>query len=463
MDRQTPIMDAVASVCASAKVRFTMPGHKGDTGFFGGDMLQCDITELPGADNLLKPTGAIRESQRLHADFIGAAAVHFTTGGSTAGVLAMLSLFKGKKVIFPRGIHLSAANAIHLYGITPVFLDAPPSDYPAVMDASRLREALQIHKDAAAVYVTYPNYFGLCCDIEEIAKTAHRAGMALAVDAAHAAHFAFSHTLPVSPASAGADIWTESAHKTLPAMNQCACLCVGKGALVDAREAGAALAMIQTTSPSYVLLCSLDYALAYMRDKGEQEIYRVTSLLQRFEEMICALPGYACPEITQKGVAARDPLKSIIDVSGTGHSGLTIKAMLAREGIHVEAADMKHILLMLSPGTTAAHLDRLYETLRRTERIRGRNLFFSPYSMPAPTKYSSGARHWTHVEKLRLEHAPGRVCACAAGVYPPAEAVVLRGQIISYEIAGYLIEAHRQGFELFGVEDASIYVYKERP
>ncbi len=462
MARQTPIMNAVASVCDSAKVRFTMPGHKGDTGFFGGDMLQCDITELPGADNLLKPTGPILESERLHASFIGAAAVYFTTGGSTAGVLAMLSLFKGKKVIFPRGIHLSAANAIHIHGITPVFLDAEPSDFPAVMDSGSLRDALQIHKDAVAVYVTYPNYFGLCCDIEEIAKTAHRAGMALAVDAAHAAHFAFSETLPVSPANAGADIWTESAHKTLPAMNQCACLCVGKGSLINAREAGAALAMVQTTSPSYVLLCSLDYALAYMRDKGEQEIYRVTSLLQRFEEMISVLPGYACPDITQKGVIARDPLKSIIDVSSTGHSGLTIKAMLAREGIHVEAADMKHILLMLSPGTAAAHLDRLYEMLRRTERIRGRNLFFSPYSMPAPTKYSLSARNWTQIEKLRLEHAPGRVSACTAGVYPPAEAVVLRGQVISYEIAGYLIEANRQGFELFGVEDASIYVYKER-
>ena len=462
MDRQMPIINAVASVCGSAKVRFTMPGHKGDTGFFGGEMLSCDITELPGADNLLKPTGAILESQRLHAQFIGAEAVHFTTGGSTAGVMAMLSLFKGKKVIFPRGIHVSAANAIHLFGITPVFLDAQPSDFPAVMDPAALKEALHIHKDAAAVYVTYPNYFGLCCDIEEIAKIAHRASIPLAADAAHAAHFAFSQSLPVSPASAVADIWTESAHKTLPAMNQCACLCVGKGSLVNAREAGAALSMFQTTSPSYVLLCSLDYALAYMRDKGEQEIYRITNLQQRFEEMVCALPGYACPDILQKGVTARDPLKSVIDVSGTGHSGLTIKAMLEREGIYCEAADMKHILLMLSPGNTAAQLDRLYETLRRTERIRGKNLFFSPYSMPAPTKYSHNTRNWTQVEKLRLEQAPGRISASTAGVYPPAEAVVMRGQVISYEIAGYLIEANRQGFELFGVEDASIYVYKER-
>lgn len=462
MERKTPVMDAVALICGGARVRFTMPGHKGDAGFFGGDMLACDITELPGADNLLKPTGAILESQRLHAQYIGAAAAFFTTGGATAGILSMLSLFRGKKVIFPRGVHLSAANGISMHGVTPVFLDAAPSDYPAVMDASALREALRIHRDADAVFVTYPNYFGLCCDIEEIAKAAHRAGIPLLVDAAHAAHFAYSPMLPVSPARAGADIWTESAHKTLPAMNQCACLCVGQGALVDARAAKAALSEIQTTSPSYILLSSLDYALAYMRDKGEQEIYRVTSLIQRFEELVASLPGFACPDMRHTGVIARDPLKCVIDVSGTGHTGLTIKAMLAREGIHVEAADMKHIMLMLSPGNTAAHLDRLYESLRRTERIRGRSLFFSPYSMPAPTKYPSGARSPGPVEKLRLERAPGRVSACCAGVYPPGEAVVMRGQPISYETAGYLIEANRQGFELFGVEDTSIYVYKER-
>lgn len=462
MDRITPIMDMAASVCGSAKVRFCMPGHKGDAGFFGGDMLSCDITELPGADNLLRPTGAIAQSERLHAEFIGAAAAYYTTGGSTAGVLAMLSLFKGKKVVFPRGIHLSAANAIGMHNITPVFLSSPPSDYPAVMDTAQLRDALRAHKDAAAVFVTYPNYFGLCCDIEEIAKTAHRAGIPLVVDAAHAAHFVYSPILPASPAQAGADIWTESAHKTLPAMNQCACLCVGQNALVDAREAKAALAMVQTTSPSYVLLSSLDYAHAYMRDKGEQEVYRVTSLLGRFEEMVGALPGYTCPDMMQKNVAARDPLKSVIDVSGTGYTGLTVKALLAREGIHVEAADMKHILLMLSAGNTAAQLDRLYETLRRIERIRGRSLYFSPYSMPEPTKYSQNTRNWGNIEKLRLEQAPGKISACTAGVYPPAEAALLRGQVISYEIAGYLIEANRQGFELFGVEDASIYTYKER-
>ena len=463
MDRQTPIMDALADVCGNAKARFCMPGHKGDTGFFGGSLLRCDITELPGADNLQNPQGAIKQSQKLHADFIGAKAVYYTTGGATAGVLAMLSLFRGKKVIFTRGIHKSAASAVYLHNITPVFLDPPACDYPAVVHIDDIKAALRAHKDASAVFLTYPNYFGLCCDINSIAYIVRKAGLPLVVDAAHAAHFVFSPLLPVPPSRSGADIWTESAHKTLPAMNQCACLCVGKESLIDCNEARRALLDIQSTSPSYLLLGSMDYAHAYMRDKGEQELYRVISITERFADMVNALPGFACVDpANQPGVFSHDGLKLIIDVSGTGYTGLAVKERLMQYGICVEAADLKNILLMLSVGNTAAHLERLYEALRRVEKTRGRNIYFSPYSMPAATKYSQNARNCGNIEKVRIERSPGLFAAAAAGVYPPGEAVVLQGQQISYEIAGYLIEALRQGFELFGIEDESLFVYKEK-
>ena len=462
MDRQTPIMDAVGSICTNAKARFCMPGHKGDAGFFGGDMLELDITELPGADNLLCPSGVIKESQDLHAKFIDADSVYFTTGGSTAGIFAMLSLFRGKKVIFPRGIHLSAANAIFMHGITPVFLGAAPCDYPSVVRADDVISALKSHKDAAAVFMTYPNYFGLCCDIEAIAEAAHKAGIPLVVDAAHAAHFVYSALLPLAPSYAGADIWVESAHKTLPAMNQCASICIGKNAPVDHSEVKRALSVVQTTSPSYILLASLDYAYAYMRDKGEQELYRIINLGKRFEEMISALPGYDCPDIDADNIVDRDYLKMIIDVSKTGHTGIALKNILAKQGVYVEAADLKNILVLLSVGDTAAHLETLYEALRRIERVRGRNLYFSPYSMPEATKYSQNSRFWGNIEKVRIERSAGCVSACTAGVYPPGEAVIARGQVISFEIAGYLLEAKRQGFDMFGVDGDHIWVYKER-
>lgn len=462
MERQTPIMDAIYTVGQSSKARLCMPGHKGDTGFFGGDMLRYDLTELPGTDNLLAPDGAIQQSQQLHAEYIGARAVHYTTGGSTAGVLSMLSLFRGQKVIFPRGIHQSAANAIHMFDIYPIYLPSTASDYPTVPGAEDILQTLRAHKDAAAVFIVYPNYFGICCDIERIAEIVHRRGIPLIMDAAHAAHFTYSSLLPLAPADTGADIWTESTHKMLPAMNQCACVCIGKNTLLDADDAKRALSLVQTTSPSYLLLGSIDYAHAYMRDKGEQELYRIISLAGRFEHMISALPGFSCPIIDEPGIVEKDPLKMIIDVSKTGHTGIAVKNLLAKRGIYVEAADMKNILLLLSVGDTAASLDQLYQALGQIIKTTSKHLSFSPYSMPNATNYSQNSRVWGNIEKVRIERSSGRVCACSAGVYPPAEAVVHRGQLISYEIAGYLLEAMRQGFDLFGLCGESIYVYKEK-
>jgi arginine/lysine/ornithine decarboxylase len=349
-----------------------------------------------------------------------------------------------------------------MFGITPVYLSAPPCDYPAVVSAEDVKAALLANRDAAAVFITYPNYFGFCCDIEAIAQAAHKMGVPLVVDAAHAAHFVYSPLLPLGPSHAGADMWTESAHKTLPAMNQCACVCIGRQAPIEPYELKQALTDFQTTSPSYLLLASLDYAHAFMRDKGEQELFRIINLGRRFEEMVGDLPGFSCPEIQQEHIADRDCLKVIIDVSGTGHTGMEVKDMLAKQSIYAEAADLKNILLMLSVGNTSSQLDALYDALKRIEKKPGRVIYFSPYSMPDATKYSQNSRFWGNIESVRLEQSVGRISAAAAGVYPPAEVVLQRGQVVSYEIAGYLLESRRQGFEVFGTDGDNIRVYKER-
>jgi arginine/lysine/ornithine decarboxylase len=178
--------------------------------------------------------------------------------------------------------------------------------------------------------------------------------------------------------------------------------------------------------------------------------------------MVGLVPGFRCPEIRVSDMADKDPLKIVVDVSGSGYTGLMVKSMLARQGIHAEAADMKNLLLMLSPGTTADHLDNLYEALKGIERVQKNHVYFSPYSMPKPTKYSQNSRFWGNIEKVRIERAAGLISASTAGVYPPAEVVVSRGQQITFEIAGYLLEAARQGFEVFGIDGDSIWVYKER-
>ena len=139
-----------------------------------------------------------------------------------------------------------------------------------------------------------------------------------------------------------------------------------------------------------------------------------------------------------------------------------MKAALAEQGIHVESADMKTMLLLLTVGDTAVQLDIFRRALAQIPRVHGKALYFSPYSLPAFTKYSQSSWFWGNIEKVRIERSAGLISATAVGVYPPGEAVLLRGQQISYEIAGYLLEARRQGFDLFGIEDDCIRVYRER-
>ena len=348
-----------------------------------------------------------------------------------------------------------------MFDIKPVYLPSLACDYPSVTSLEAVKTALKENRDAAAVFIVYPNYFGLCCDIMGISALAHKAGIALVVDGAHSAHFAYSPLLPLCPADAGADVWTQSTHKTLPAMNQCACVCVGENSLVSTALLKRALTRVQSTSPSYPLLASIDYAHAFMREKGEQELFRIISVAERFVDMVDKLPHISCPKIAMGEGEERDPLKLIIDVSKTGLKGMAVSKRLAAVGIHVEAADTNNILLLLSVCDTAAQLNLLYQELFGIEKVYGKNIYFSPYSLPHATKYSQKFKFYDNIEKVRVERAVGRVCASTVCVFPPAEVVVHAGQLISFEMAGYILEAKRQGFGVFGIGEDGIDVYGE--
>ena len=195
MQSNTPIADMVAEFAGRDTARFHMPGHKGDPSFFGGEMLKGDITELSGTDTLFNPSGVIGEAQALHAKRVGAKHSFFLVNGASAGVAAMLlaAAAEGDRVIFARDVHISAVNAMALSGIEPVFI--PVSDgkkgLPGCVTVGTVKKAINDNPDAKAVFLTYPNYYGMCCDIGKIAQAVHAKNMLLLVDGAHSAHFCF--------------------------------------------------------------------------------------------------------------------------------------------------------------------------------------------------------------------------------------------------------------------------------
>ena len=456
----TPILDMLKKIARDGDARFSMPGHKGKPGVFGEMVHNYDITELPGADNLYMPQGPIKESQALNARFIGAEHSFFLVNGSSlgvhAGILALLD--PGDKVIMGRDMHLSAINALALSGANPVLVypSASRTELLGVLTPEDVKRAVLKHPDAKAVYITYPNYYGLCSDISEICGIAHKAGMKVICDAAHAAAFDYSDLLPVSPAAAECDIWVVSLHKTLPAMNQCAVLSIGAG--TDRNKAQGALNMLQTTSPSYILLGSCDYALGYMRDKGKQGLASAIYLVEDSIRKIEALGGFRCvtkdvPVLT--GAYDRDILKLVIDVTDRGISGFSAARKLAQNGICVENADNSNIMLMCSVADGKEDFDRLRAALN--------NLSGTNYNIQSKLAASELAgvfdrqlfmdvREAVFAEKrnVPLMESVGEVAAVCVGVYPPGVPVIIPGQKITDDMVDYIVRVRQQGYTIFG-------------
>ena len=461
-----PVVEMLQNIAAASRVRFHMPGHKGRLGFLPQAVLQYDITELAGTDNLYMPTGVINQSQKLNAQNLGAKSCFYLVNGSSAGIEASLLTVAGpgEKVIFARDFHLSAVSGIILSGIKPVFVypSAHNTYLPSVVTALDVKRAISEHEDAKAIYLTYPNYYGLCPDLNEIAALAHSVGMWVIVDGAHAAAFAYSDMLPSHPGEAGADIWTMSLHKTLHVPNQCAILCVGEQSGISEDLVKRNINLLQTTSPSYLLLGSIDHALAEMRENGAKMIGDAVLLLEEFILRVGLLGGYKCitadiPSGT--GAVDRDITKLVIDVTDRGMTGFMAEQKLCKKGIFVEGADHRNIILMCSIANNRRDFEQLLAAL---DEINGTNYNIANaaggmhFNKNVQIKFSMRNIMLHKTVNLPFINAVGRMAACAVGTYPPGVPYILPGQVIDVNALEHLATLQNQGYTLFGTDGYSL-------
>ena len=320
MDKK--LLEFLEAHAAQAPVSFHMPGHKGAAFFkrFGyGDFLarlpDMDITEIPGADNLAAPAGVLAELAARYAALYGARASHLLVNGSTAGILAsvLTAVPRGGKLICARGSHRSTFSAAALGGIELVFAEpesgavatdhcggAFPQGMGGVILPEEIERLARAHPDASAVILPSPDYFGFCADIAAIAKIAHAAGMTLIVDQAHGAHLKFFAChgdsplalppLPLPAEEQGADLVVNSTHKTLASFTQSAVLNVCS-ARVDGEALAENLRRIQSSSPSYLLLASLDLNARILSAHGPALFREWAENLAWFYDEAAALPG----------------------------------------------------------------------------------------------------------------------------------------------------------------------------
>lgn len=462
---------------------FHMPGHKRN-GRFLEELPGCriDITEIDGFDDLHHAQGILREAQERAAHLFGAGETHFLINGSTVGILSgILGVTnRGDRILVARNCHKSVYHAICMNELDPVYL------YPGFnkklqlnmeISVQDVRKALEEDSQIRAVVIVSPTYDGVVSDVQAIAQAAHEKGVPLIVDEAHGAHFGFHPYFPENSNAFGADVVIHSVHKTLPALTQTALLHMN-GSLVNRRRIKDYLHMLQSSSPSYLLMAGMDSCI-YMLETGRKEMFSsYTALLRETRQRLESLKRLRmiCTE-------RFDNSKLIISVKNTDMNGKELyDLLLKRYHLQMEMAAGTYVLAMTSVGDTPEGLNRLIRALfevdgelddRMKEKQTGRG---GPISgreegslfptlagrarLPEVCRIFEAKRmldepEGTYGKKIRAaqEKSAGGIALEYAYLYPPGIPLIVPGELITEEAARLLGEYRQAGYRIEGPEE----------
>lgn len=431
----TPICDFVERYAAAGPVRFHMPGHKGAS-FLGCESL--DLTEIEGADSLYAPEGIIQESEENAAALFRTGRTLYSTEGSSQCVRAMLYLallaFGERRpgvrpvILAGRNAHKSFLTAAVLLDFEILWLFPENQDFSLCrchISPAQVEKALNSSPDIAGVYITSPDYLGNCLDVSLLAQAAHRHGVPLLVDNAHGAYLAFLHSSR-HPMAQGADLCCDSAHKTLPVLTGGAWLHIHKNALpVFSARAKMAMAMFGSTSPSYLILQSLDRVNAYLAD----------GYSQRLSETVCQIQGMKS-RLAQRGwcFAGDEPMKLTLDAKDYGYTGPGLAELLMTAGIVCEYADPDYLVLMPTPESLAGALELLEAVLSGVEKATPLPHCLLTFQRPE-RRMTVRQAMLLPSETVPAERAAGRVAASFGASCPPAISPAVPGELISESTA----------------------------
>jgi len=478
--RQAPLFDALRRHAAARNAPFHIPGHKqrasanfGDAEarrIFGG-VMEIDLTELADTDNLHRPEGVIAEAERLAAACFGAEETRFLVGGSTAGNLAMVLAVcePGGLVLVQRNVHQSIFHGLMLAEARAVLL--PPvtdgaTGLAAVPDPDAVAEAVRKFPEARALILGNPNYYGLSANLASLVGLAHRAGMPVLVDEAHGPHFGFHPAFPLSALEAGADVVVQSAHKMLSAMTMGAFLHM-QGNRVSRAEVRRYLRMVQSSSPSYPVMASLDLARRELAVRKGDLFRGALEAVSRVEEALRGLP-FGAPDLSgfrRAGLQVRqDPLKLVLFDRRGRLDGFRLAEALAARGCIPEMADARYAVLASGPGSTEEDGRRLIAALEGiaedtdgepadASAVCASAAGFPGQELAEPIRFS---RRLPPCDAVPLEEAAG----CIAGEwiipYPPGVPLLVPGERITERHVSELIRWREGGAGIQGAADPGL-------
>lgn len=459
----TPYFTKLKAYADKKRLQFDVPGHKLGkienelTDAIGIRVFNYDVNGVDGMDNLNLPNGVIDDAQNLFAEAFHADKAFFLTGGTTLGILAIImTAVKAKeKIIMPRNVHKSIISALIMSGAIPIFVEPQIDQDLGIanhMPYERLEKRIIEHHDAKAVLVINPTYFGVASDIKKIVKLAHANGMLVLADEAHGSHMVFSNKLPLTAMQAGADMSATSIHKTSGSLTQSSAI-LTKGNKVNYRRLVSTIHLVQSTSPSALLLASLDVSRKEMYFHAEKRFNKILPAISETRDKINALTGvsaYGEAYFKSLGATSYDETKMIIQVSELGLSGFEAYRILSRTyNVQVELAESNIILCVFSYATTMSDLEGLYQSVKmlsehhandilEIESFKPRGVFPEAFVRPrsayhAPSKY------------VDYDQAIDEIAAESVMIYPPGIPILIPGEKISETLIKSLKFYENQG------------------
>lgn len=468
--KENRLIDRLKDYSRSDFYPFHMPGHKrqieNGVGAEFPAPFSIDITEIDGFDNLHHAEGILRESMEWAASVYGTDKTYYLINGSSCGILSAISgcVVAGGKILVSRNCHKSVYNGIfvnHLESeyIYPQFIDN--FGITGGLSANDVDNLLARYPEIQAVLVVSPTYEGIVSDIAAIADAAHRHNVPLIVDEAHGAHFPFSEELPVSALELGADVVIQSVHKTLPSMTQTALLHVKDG-LVDVDMIEQYLHIYQSSSPSYVLMASIERCIEWMDTEGRVRMEEYLAMLKESRKKLKGMKYLKLLDrdvIGSGGIHDLDITKIVISTRGTSIDGAKLDEVLRKNyHLEMEMCGPESVVALTSLMDTKEGLDRLTDALIEVDAGLEAGEVRDSSVCPVYPKIKLKIAHAlsTTGEPVEWKDAAGRVSAEFVYIYPPGIPLIAPGEILEEDLINKIIDYKNKGLSVQGLRDESL-------
>ena len=465
---------------------FHMPGHLSGSFFpdeYFRNLIMSDTTELPSTDDLHDPTGPALHAAQTVSRCYGSGKSFFVTTGSTTGIRVMMASVCDDETffLFPRSVHISVLYTAAMLDFPYAFIKPKKSletdSYLIpVITAESVEAAIIENPKATDILLVSPDYYGRCADIEAIASVVHRYGRRLLVDEAHGSHLPFCPPgSPMSAIRAGADLSVMSVHKTLPAMTMASLIHISSDALLSGRvqqdRVFEMLRTFETSSPSFSIAASSEYAIAWAQRMGERAIRSTIDCMEIFYRKLSKIPGVS-PIIGSP--YETDPLRMVLSIDHPGISARQVSELLSEQGIDIEFSDLKRLVLIVSPGQRPMDFDRLYSALSGALTTAGsvdpifeenlsldglENLWKKSFEVfPDRSTTVRKAFFFGKRKSVLLEDALGAVVTVPVSPYPPGIPVLWPGEVITKTHIFLLSGLLTNGMTVSGVHNGYIQV-----